>query len=182
MNKSSVFKTKELVYMAMFAVLLAVCSWISIPASVPFTLQTFGIFLTLLLLDGKRGTITLTVWILLGAIGVPVFAGFSGGLGILLGTTGGYILGFIFMGGIYWLMTSLLGKKLYIRIIAMVLGLAVCYAFGTIWFITVFSRANGPVGVMTALGWCVFPFIIPDLIKLVLAVLLASRLEAHVEL
>ena len=89
-------KTYDLAYIAIFAVLIAICSWISIPMTVPFTLQTFGVFMAVGVLGGKRGSLAVLVYILLGAIGVPVFAGFSGGLGILLNNTGGYIIGFLF--------------------------------------------------------------------------------------
>ena len=74
-------KTYDLVYIAVFAVVMAVCSWISIPAQVPFTLQTFGVFMAVGVLGGKRGTLAVLVYVLLGAVGVPVFAGFSGGIG-----------------------------------------------------------------------------------------------------
>ena len=92
------FRVVDLTYMAVCAALIAVCSWISIPAAVPFTLQTFAVFCVLGLLGGKRGTVSILVYILLGAIGLPVFSGFNGGIGALLGTTGGYIIGFIFVG------------------------------------------------------------------------------------
>ena len=83
-------KTYDMVYIAVFAVVMAICSWISIPATVPFTLQTFGVFLAVGVLGGKRGTLSILVYILLGAVGVPVFAGFSGGIGSLFGNAGGY--------------------------------------------------------------------------------------------
>ena len=125
MNKQ--FRVVDLAYMAVCAALIAICSWISIPAAVPFTMQTFAVFCVLGLLGGKRGTISILVYILLGAVGLPVFAGFSGGIGILFGTTGGYIIGFIFVGLIYWAAEKLFGAKLPLRIAAMVLGLAVCF-------------------------------------------------------
>ncbi|MBQ1892315.1 MAG: biotin transporter BioY, partial [Firmicutes bacterium] len=95
MNSSNSIKTKDMAYIALCAVLLAVCSWISIPFTVPFTLQTFAVFCTLLILGGKRGTVAVAVYILMAAVGLPVLSGFRGGAGALLGTTGGYILGFI---------------------------------------------------------------------------------------
>lgn len=174
--------TKELVLMALMSVIIAVCSWISIPTTVPFTLQTFGVFMAVGLLGGKRGTISVLVYILLGAVGIPVFAGFSGGIGVLFGTTGGYIVGFLLSGLVYWALTAVLGEKLPIMIIAMVLGLAVCYAFGTAWFMFVYAKNTEAVGLMTALGWCVFPFIIPDCIKIALAIVLSKQLKKYVKL
>lgn len=173
--------TKELVFTALMAVIIAVCSWISIPTTVPFTLQTFGVFMAVGLLGGKKGTISVLVYILLGAVGVPVFAGFSSGIGVLLGTTGGYIVGFLLSGLIYWAMTTAFGEKLPIMIIAMVIGLFVCYAFGTAWFMIVYAKNTAPIGLMTALGWCVFPFIIPDCIKIALAVVLTKQLKKYVK-
>lgn len=173
--------TKELVFTALMAVIIAVCSWISIPTTVPFTLQTFGVFMAVGLLGGKKGTISVLVYILLGAVGVPVFAGFSSGIGVLFGTTGGYIVGFLLSGFVYWAMTAAFGEKLPIMIIAMVLGLLVCYAFGTAWFMIVYAKNTAPIGLMTALGWCVFPFIIPDCIKIALAVVLTKQLKKYVK-
>ncbi len=173
--------TKELVFTALMAVIIAVCSWISIPTTVPFTLQTFGVFMAVGLLGGKKGTISVLVYILLGAVGVPVFAGFSSGIGVLFGTTGGYIVGFLLSGLVYWAMTAAFGEKFPIMIIAMVLGLLVCYAFGTDWFMIVYAKNTAPIGLMTALGWCVFPFIIPDCIKIALAVVLTKQLKKYVK-
>ena len=170
-------KVLDLVYVAIGAALIAICSWISIPTAVPFTLQTFAVFFVLLLLGGERGTIATLIYVLLGAVGVPVFAGFTGGIGILFGSTGGYIIGFLFIGLIYILFTKFFKKNIAIKIAALVLGLAVCYAFGTVWFMHVYMQNTGEVGLLTVLGWCVFPFIIPDLLKLVLAVIVAKRIE-----
>ena len=98
-NKKSVSKqrsrTYDIVYTAQFAVLIAICSWISIQTTVPFTLQTMGVFLAVSIVGGRRAVLSVVVYILLGAIGMPVFSGFTGGIGILLGSTGGYIIGFV---------------------------------------------------------------------------------------
>lgn len=171
------FRTIDLVYIAFGAVLIAICSWISIPTVVPFTMQTFAVFFVLSALGGRRGTVAVLIYIMLGAVGVPVFAHFSSGIGILLGNTGGYIVGFLFMGLVYWLIVHFLKQKLWVEILAMVIGLAVCYAFGTVWFLIVYTQANGGVGLATVLSWCVVPFIIPDLVKLGLAITLARRLS-----
>lgn len=172
---TSSFHTIDIVYIAIFAALMAVCSWISIPTIVPFTLQTFGVFLAIRLLGGKRGTLSVLVYILLGTVGLPVFSGFKGGLGALLGNTGGYIIGFLLSALVMWLCEKLLGKKLWAYALSMLLGLLVCYAFGTVWFMVVYARANGAVSLLTVLGWCVFPFIIPDLVKIALALLIGSN-------
>ena len=169
-------KTLDMVYIAMFTVLIAICSWISIPTTVPFTLQTFGVFVTVGVLGGKRGSLSVLIYLLLGAIGIPVFAGFTGGMGIVLGSIGGYIIGFLLSALLMWGMEKLLGKKTWVLALSMVLGLLVCYIFGTIWFMLVYTRETGAIGLWTALGWCVFPFVIPDLGKIVLALLICKRL------
>ena len=176
------FKTADLVYMAIGACLMAVCSWITIPSAVPFTLQTFAVFLVLSLLGGKRGTISIIVYILLGAVGVPVFSGMMGGLGKLLGMTGGYIIGFVIEGLLYWLGEKLFGKKPVVQIISLLIGLAFCYAFGTAWFIVVYGRESGPIGLGAALSMCVVPFILPDLAKMAIAFLLSQKLKKPLHL
>ena len=174
-------KTIDLVYISIGAALIAICSWISIPTAVPFTLQTFAVFAALSILGGRRGTISVAVYILMGAVGLPVFAGFKGGIGVLFGNTGGYILGFLLTGLIYILFQKFFGQKDLTDIIALILGLIVCYAFGTAWFMHLYLKNTGEVGLMTVLSWCVFPFIIPDLIKLALAFVISRRVKGVIK-
>ena len=173
-------KTRDMAFIALGAVVIIVCSWISIPTVVPFTLQTFAVFFLLSLLGGKRATFSILIYILLGAVGVPVFSGFKGGFGVLAGPTGGYVFGFILMGILYMLCEKLFGrrmKKLPVSLLTMLIGLVICYVFGTAWFILVYAGPSGGVGIGAALAMCVFPFIIPDLVKMALAVVLSSRIE-----
>lgn len=172
----------DLAQTAMGAVIIAICSWISIPTTVPFTMQTFAVFFVLSALGGKRGTAAIIVYICLGAAGAPVFAGFSSGIGALIGSTGGYIVGFVLMGLVYWLVVSLLGKKLWAEALAMTAGLVVLYFFGTAWFMLVYAQANKAIGAAAALSWCVIPFVIPDLVKMALAVVLARRIRTMAKL
>ncbi|MDD6811088.1 MAG: biotin transporter BioY [Lachnospiraceae bacterium] len=169
-------KTLDMVYIAMFAILIAVCAWISIPAAVPFTLQTFGIFVTVGILGGRRGTLSVLIYLLLGIIGIPVFAGFKSGLGVLMSNTGGYLLGFLLIALLMWAMEKALGKKTWVLALSMVLGLFVCYIFGTAWFMVVYAKSAGEIGIWTVLGWCVIPFVVPDLVKIALALLICNRL------
>ena len=171
-------RTRDLARAALFAALIAICSWISIPTAVPFTLQTFAVFLALGVLGGKLGTLSVAVYLLLGAVGLPVFAGFQGGLGALLGTTGGYLAGFLLTALTVWGAERRLGKSAPVFLVSCLLGLALCYLFGSVWFAAVYAASSGPVGLVTVLGWCVFPFVLPDLAKLALAVVLSRRLAA----
>ena len=172
-------KARNMALCGLFTAVLAICAWISVPmGDTVITLQTFGIFLTLGLLGGKRGTVTVLVYLLLGAIGAPVFSGFRGGLGALLGTTGGYIFGFMSTSILYWIMTSIKDTP-QIRLIAMVLGLFLCYFCGSWWYLTRYLTAA-----QTALGLvllkCVIPYLIPDAIKLTLAWILTGKLKRFV--
>lgn len=173
-------KTSDLTRCGIFAAVLAVCSWIQIPGPVPFTLQTFGVFAALGLLGGKRGTISIAVFLLLGAVGLPVFAGFKGGIGALFGVTGGYLLGFLLSGLCIWFAEARFGKSLGVFIVAMIIGLLLCYAFGTAWFVAVYTRTNGAISFAKALALCVFPFLPFDAVKLALAVAVRQALKRYI--
>ena len=175
-------KTRNMVYIALFAVLMAVCAWISVPAAVPFTMQTFAVFLAVGVLGGRKGTLAVAVYILMGAVGMPVFSHFTGGPGVLFQATGGYILGFLFTALIQWGAESLPIRKPWVGITSMLLGLIACYAFGTLWFVILYTRSTGAIGFGTALLWCVVPYIIPDLIKMALALTLKRRLHSVLKL
>ncbi len=181
-STSTKMKTLDMAYIGLFAVIIAICSWISIPTVVPFTLQTFAVFLAVAVLGGKRGALSVIVYVLLGAVGLPVFSGFKGGIGVLLNTTGGYIIGFIFSALLMWAFEKAFGKKAWALILSMILALALCYAFGTIWFMIVYANNVGAVGLSAVLGWCVIPFVIPDLIKIALAFILSIRISRSVTL
>ena len=174
-------KTYDLVYVSIFAVLIAVCSWISIPAAVPFTLQTMGVFTAVGILGGRRGTMAVLVYISLGLLGIPVFAGFTGGIGVLAGTTGGYIVGFLASALLMWGMEKLLGRSRKILFFSMILGLLACYTVGTLWFLAVYTAQTGPVGIGAVLGWCVIPFVIPDVLKIILSMVLTKRLAGVIK-
>ena len=103
----------DLVLISVSAALITICSWISIPLGpVPFTLQTLGILAVMLTIGGRRGTIAILVYLALGAVGVPVFAGFKGGIMSFIGPTGGFLIGFVFGALVYWLLEKLFLKKL----------------------------------------------------------------------
>ncbi len=175
-------KIKDIVFIGISAALIAVCSWISIPLpTVPITLQTMGVCLIAGLFGLKRGTLATAVYIALGALGVPVFSGFTGGVGIILGQTGGYIIGFIFTALIVGLASDKFKGRLLPLILSMVIGILVCYAFGTAWFAVVYAKSNEPASLLTILGWCVFPFLLPDAVKIAVAAVLANRLKKFVK-
>lgn len=172
--------TREMAYIALFAIIIAICSWASVPGPVPFTMQTFAIFLSVGLLGGKRGTMAVAVYLLMGVFGLPVFAGFTGGIGRLLGATGGYIVGFLFSALIMWAMEKAFGRSGKVLLLSMVMGLLVCYALGTAWFVLVYNHVTGPMGWASALLICVVPYLVPDAAKIALAMLVCRRLRGLV--
>ena len=168
---------EELTRIALSVALIAVCSWISVPLMIPVTLQTFAVCLVTALLGLKSGLWAVAAYILLGAAGLPLFSGFRGGPASLLGTTGGYIVGFLFTALSVGLGVKLFGRRLPVLLISMALGVLLCYVFGTAWFMVVYTRNSGPVSLGVVLGWCVLPYLIPDAVKILLASLLTQRLE-----
>ena len=158
---------------ALFAALISICAWISVPVGdIAFTLQTFGIFLALGVLGGKWGCASICVYLMLGVAGVPVFSAFQGGLGVLLGPTGGYLWGFAAAGLVYW------GFEKLCKPIGVILAIILCYGCGCFWFM---RYAGGTVGFVAAMVKCVLPYLIPDTVKLYLAYTLADRIRKHVK-
>lgn len=180
-EKKNKLRTIDLAYIGLSAALIAICSWISIPLTVPITLQTMGICLVAGIFGMKRGTIATVIYLILGAIGVPVFAGFSSGIGALAGSTGGYLIGFIFTAIIVGFVSDKAKGKLWALILSMVAGVLVCYIFGTAWFAVVYAKTSEPASLATILGWCVTPFLIPDAVKIALAAVLTNRLKRFVK-
>ena len=224
MTTESYSKTKYMSLCGLFAALTAICSWISIPLGftpIPMNLATLAVFLAGGLLGPKYGPVSITVYALAGAVGIPVFAGFRGGFSVLAGPTGGYIIGYIAAAFVVGLLcshafnrrhsdqsessmsesravgssmpeSSLSGSSMpesslperrraerglmIMRVvIALVLGLAACYALGTLWFMI---STNTNVG--AALVACVIPFLPGDAIKITAATILLPKLHKFI--
>ncbi len=166
-------KTKEIIIISLSAALICICSWIQVPSAVPFTLQTFAVFLVSAVLGAKKGVAATLVYILLGAVGLPVFSGFQGGVGTLLGATGGYVFGFVLSALIVGAVAEKKGIKLLPSVLSCVTAMLMCYLVGTLWFAFVYGDGN----ISGALSVCVLPFIIPDAIKITLAMIIAKRVK-----
>ncbi len=138
---------------------------------VPISLTNLAIFLSLYLLGWKMGALSCVVYLLIGMVGMPVFSGFSGGLGKLLGPTGGYIIGFLPMAVISGMVIDRC-KSPILHFLAMVAGTGVLYAFGTAWFCVVMDSAAP-----AALSACVFPFIPIDMGKILAAAVVGPLLR-----
>jgi len=160
--------------------IMAVCSWITVPGIVPFTLQTFAVFCSLLLLGGKDGLITVAVYILLGGIGAPVFSGFGGGIGQILGPTGGYITGFLLMALLFLAFEPRIRKNKTMEIPVLMAGLILCYTSGTLWFYSVMKMRGNAYSLGAVFTVCVMPYVIPDIGKLFLARWVSGRIKKEI--
>ena len=161
-------KIRTMIQCALLASLISICAWLAVPVGdIAVTLQTFGVFVALFTLGGRYGTLTILLYLSLGAVGLPVFSGFQGGLGALLGVTGGYLWGFLLTGVVF----LLLGDKAPLP--AAFLGLAVCYFCGSAWIWHLYAKAD----VIWILLKCVFPYVLPDLAKIFLACHISKRIK-----
>ncbi len=166
-------RVKRICLCGVFSALLCVCSWLCVPVgNMMFTLQTFAALLALGLLGGKWGTVSIGVYLALGAVGLPVFSGFRGGLGMLFGATGGFLWGFLAAGFAYWGAWRITKSTL----LSMIISLAVCYAIGAVWYQAFYLQ--GSLGAV--LATCVVPYLLPDALKLGLALFFTKRLTRFV--
>lgn len=168
-----VFKSKvqKIVMTGVFAALLAVLSQIffPLPSGIPVTLQTFAVALCGYVLGPKMGTLSVAVYLAIGAVGVPVFAGFSGGVGAFAGMAGGYLWGFLFMALLCGL-GAIRGKRL-LAIVLGIAGLAACHVCGAIQFAVV--SAISPLEAFLAAS---APYLIKDIVSVILAYLAAEAI------
>lgn len=176
-------KIKDLVLISLFSAIIVVCSLITISSAIPFTLQTFAVFLCLNLLGAKKGLVSIIIYILLGIVGLPVFSGFNGGIGALFNVTGGFIFGFIFSALVYWIITIIFKNKSgkAVNFIASFSGLLVCYLSGTVWYILFFINNGESISFISAIAVCVLPFIIPDILKILLSITISERIKKHIK-
>lgn len=171
------FKIQDMVLVAIFAAIITVCSYIQIPfGPIPFTMQNFAVFLAAGMLGLKRGTLTVITYILLGIIGLPVFRGL-GGVGALMGPTGGFIIGFIFVAIIVGIAADKCKKNQDINrfiylFVSMFIANMVCMAMGCIWYMYISKVSLG-----AAIAYCVLPFIVTDIVKMILATIVNLRIK-----
>ena len=164
--------TKHLALTGLMAAVICILGPISLPipiSPVPVSLGFFAVYLTVYILGMKMGSVSVLIYVLLGFVGLPVFTGFSGGIGKVLGPTGGYIIGYLFMAPIMGFFIDKWKTNYVLTILGMVLGTAVCYLFGTLWL-----AYQGGMSFSAALAAGVLPFIPADIAKLILAVLVGE--------
>lgn len=164
---------QEMTLVGMCAALMGIFSQLAIPipfSTAPITLQTFGVVVIAVLLEYKLGTLSMIIWTLIGAIGLPVFAGFSGGMGILLGPTGGYIIGFSVM--VFIIGFAAWKKSKALLFVGTYLGQAIQYTFGVIQMKYVLG-----LDLKQALVAGVYPFVVKDVIVITLAVIIGLAVK-----
>lgn len=169
-------RTKKIVLIGLMTAVTCILGPLSIPlpfSPVPISLTNFAIFLAVFILGMKDATISFIIYLLLGAVGVPVFSAFSGGLGKLVGPTGGYLFGFIFLALIMGFFMEHFDRKIVPTIIGMIIGMAVCYIFGTVWLAKLMSLSFNE-----ALALGVLPYLAGDVAKIIIAVIAGPRLYA----
>lgn len=182
-NSAGTMTTHDLVLTAMCAAITCVLAPISIPLAgdIPISLCTFAVMLSGLLLGPRYGALSQLIYVLLGSVGLPVFAGWKGGFGIVMGLTGGYIIGYILMAFVTGVLYFRFGRdlrgpqKTAVMVLSMIAGTAVLYVFGTVWFI-----AQTGMTPEAALAACVIPFLPGDTVKIIAAAIIAHPIEAAV--
>ncbi|MBQ8585891.1 MAG: biotin transporter BioY [Butyricicoccus sp.] len=167
-------QTKDLTAVALLAALAAVCSQFLLPTpwGVPVSLGTLAVFLAAGLLGAKGAMVSMLIYLALGAVGVPVFAGFRGGLSVLAGPTGGYLVGYLALAALSGALCGRLPDTKFRLPLAFACGLAVCYTLGTLWF-----AVSTETTVLSALTLCVLPYLPADAVKIVVAAVLCERLR-----
>lgn len=173
-NKRNIGYVKNIAAVSMCTAFIVISSWITIPFAINFTLQTFAIFVICLLFDFKIAFSSIAVYLVLGTVGVPVFSGFGAGITAVLGPTGGFLISFLLFPIIVKIFKY--RSSFLLRILSMIICMLICYVLGALWYYFGYSGADGE-SIFGILGVCVFPFIIPDIVKIFLAALIYGRLS-----
>ena len=173
---------RKITYVAMCVAWMTVCAWITIPFVVNFTLQLFAVFLIAAISDWKVSLAAILSYLLLGLLGVPVFSGFQAGPSVFANVSGGFLIGFVAATIVIGGAVRIFGRKRIVLITSMIVGLLLCYCLGTVWYLLVFYRGGDSISLWVALSYCVFPFVLPDCLKILLAYLLSKRLAPMLRL
>ncbi len=169
-------QTYAMVSTALMTAVTCILAPLSVPIGpVPISFTNLAIYISLYLLDWKRGTVSYFLYLLIGFAGLPVFSGFTGGVAKLAGPTGGYIVGFIPMAIIAGIVIDHFHQR-WLQLLGMIVGTAICYALGTAWF----CMQSGYT-VSAALAVCVIPFIPADLIKMLIAMTIGPEIRRRME-
>lgn len=176
-NTSNKLSTRRLVLIALITAITCIFAPLAVPipvSPVPISLTNLVILISVYILGWKDSTISFLAYLLLGAVGLPVFSGFSGGLGKLAGPTGGYLIGFIFMAIIAGLFVEHFPENRVLIVIGMVLATAITYTFGTAWLAFQLDQSFA-----AALSIGVIPYLPGDIIKIIIAIIVGPLLKTR---
>ncbi len=168
-------KTQTMVQIGLITAITCILAPFSIPipfSPVPISLTVLVLYISAYILGSKRGTLSYFIYLLLGAIGLPIFSGFEGGFGKMLGPTGGYLIGFLFLISVAGFIIERYPDNKVFHIFGMVVGTAICYTFGTIWL-----SYQLDLNFMQGLSIGVLPYLIGDGIKMAVAVIFGPVLR-----
>ncbi len=173
--------TKEITYIAILASIISVLSIITFQiGAIPITLSVFAVLLLAVISGAKKSVTAVVIYILIGAFGIPVFSGLKGGIQIIFGPTGGYIISYIFMALIVGIVSDKIKENsiscMIILFVSCIISLAVCYFLGTLQYVLITSTDW-----ISALSACVYPFVAVDLIKSILAVIIGLKIKTRIK-
>lgn len=172
---------RNMLYISLGAVIIAIGAWISVPFAVPFTMQTFSVFLLLNVFGGKTASLSVLLYIALGVVGIPVFSGFNSGISVLVGPNGGFVIGFVTAGCLYFALERIFAQKTHQRLFLSLISLAACYTCGTAWYMFYLTSVNQTIGIFSAISVCVLPYVIPDVIKIIFAHAVSKRIKKAIK-
>ena len=180
MKKNSI-STKDIVHVSLFAAITCILAPNSIPLAggVPISLASLVAMLAGVMLGKKKGALSILIYVLIGAIGLPVFSGYKAGVSVLFGVTGGFILGFIplaYISGYFSELADTKDKPIIYQIIGMLIGTIVLYLIGMIWFEIVMK-----LPFLSALMDCVIPFLPGDLLKIGIVALFSTKKHTFIK-
>ncbi len=180
MNKRKSKRISRLARISLFAAFICVTSLIQIPlGTVPVTMQLFGIYLALYTLGGVDGTASVMIYLALGALGLPVFSGYTGGVGRLFDATGGFILGFLILSLAYTLISLVIRSRRHAsRFIATAVSLVLLYLSGALWYIGVYLDFSFSAAQVYLVG-LIIPFL-TDIVKIFLAEVIYGKIRKKV--
>ena len=171
---------RSMAMIAMCTSVIIISSWIAIPFAVNVTMQLAAIFIVSLLFELKISISAVCLYILVGLCGLPVFSGYNSGLSALLGPSGGFILSFLFIPPIIAIFKKTKNSIKAMSVFAMLLCLIVCYFAGTLWYWKIYAN-NANIRLLDAFTVCVLPFIVPDLLKILLSSIISSKMCKHIK-
>ncbi len=178
-RKKPLFSTKDIAYTAICTLCIVVSAYIRVPFVLPFTLQTMAVYLALFFLGAKRGVFAVLTYLLLGLVGLPVFSGFSGGVGAFAGATGGYLIGFLAVSIIYLIAELISKSNGKITVIFAFVGIVVLHVIGAVWL---YFFGFLEIDLSALIVTYVLPYFAMDIVKLIAAIFLAKLLKTRLRL